>query len=150
MTLRLLYLLFCQVLRRQVARPQLDWADRAVVAGLERLLPRPTWQGLFVQPGTLQGGIATWCGAAGPVPGRCKRNCEIDCTHDLTVSPCRAQAAYSLRVMPSALWNCLARTVRMGQAVISFIDRFRSQIIAWDWGAKPLTPPGGSFWHAAT
>ena len=80
MTLRLLYLLFCQVLRwlallarsaaakdaellvlrhevavlrRQVTRPKVDWADRAVLAGLARLLPRPAWQGLFVQPATL-------------------------------------------------------------------------------------------------
>jgi putative transposase len=41
------------VLRRRVAQPRLDWADRAVLAGLARLLPRPSWHGLFVRPETL-------------------------------------------------------------------------------------------------
>src|SRR5215217_5866624 len=80
MTLRLLYLLFCQalrwlallarssaskdaellilrhevaVLRRQVTRPRVNWADRAVLAGFARALPRPSWNGLFVRPETL-------------------------------------------------------------------------------------------------
>jgi putative transposase len=41
------------VLRRQVSRPALRHADRALLAAASRLLPRERWQVFFVAPGTL-------------------------------------------------------------------------------------------------
>jgi len=41
------------VLRRQVSRPDLEPADRAILAALSGVLPRPRWAAFFVTPATL-------------------------------------------------------------------------------------------------
>jgi putative transposase len=43
------------VLRRQVARPELKLADRALLAALSQVLPRRHWPTFFVRPETLIG-----------------------------------------------------------------------------------------------
>ena len=41
------------VLRRQVPRPTLEPADRALLAAISRVLPRSRWSRFFVKPETL-------------------------------------------------------------------------------------------------
>ena len=41
------------VLRRQIPRPRLEPADRALLAAVSRVLPRARWSCFFVQPETL-------------------------------------------------------------------------------------------------
>jgi putative transposase len=54
------------VLRRQVQRPDLQPADRALLAAVSRILPRSRWSCLFVQPETRLGWLGGWSPAPGP------------------------------------------------------------------------------------
>jgi hypothetical protein len=63
------------VLRRQNPKPKLDWADRAVIAALARLLPGPLRMSRLVMPATLLGwhrrlvcGRWTYCSRGGRPP----------------------------------------------------------------------------------
>jgi putative transposase len=61
------------VLRRQNPRPKVDWAGRAVLAALARLLPGPTRMSRLVTPGTLlrwHRRLVRWRWACPPKRGR--------------------------------------------------------------------------------
>jgi putative transposase len=48
------------VLRRQVARPRLEPADRALLAAVSRVLPRARWSCFLVSPRRCCAGIGRW------------------------------------------------------------------------------------------
>ena len=56
------------VLRRQNPKPKLDWADRAVIAALARLLRRPLWMSLLVTRRRCSAGTGGWSAGDGPIP----------------------------------------------------------------------------------
>jgi hypothetical protein len=55
------------VLRRQNPRPRLDWADRAVLATLARVLPRHVRMDRLVKPARCFVGTGGWSAGTGPI-----------------------------------------------------------------------------------
>ena len=109
------------VLRRQVNRPALQPPDRALIAGLSRLIPRTKLHRLFVQSGTLlrwhrelvrrkwalpEAVRSPECpprdGAAGCAPGRGEP--------DVGLSPDpRELSVLGIDLAPASVWNILQR-----------------------------------------
>jgi hypothetical protein len=56
-------------LRRQVAQPRFDEADRAILAALSRVVPRQGLGAFLVRPETLLAGSDRWWPATGPTRG---------------------------------------------------------------------------------
>ena len=48
------------VLKRQVARPDLGWHDRALLAAASRVLPQMRWRSFLVRPETVLAWHLTW------------------------------------------------------------------------------------------